>query len=133
MKKTKILYWTFTGLLALAMLFSSIPDIIVTQQAVDIVSGHLHYPVYIIPFLGVAKVLAVIAIVTPGFPRLKEWAYAGLVFDLAGATYSAIALGDPLSTWWPMSIFFIIVIGSYTYYHRMKKNTSVSIGTALAA
>jgi len=40
----------------------------------------LGYPAYIIPFLGLGKVLAVVAILWPGFPRLKEWAYAGIFF-----------------------------------------------------
>jgi hypothetical protein len=56
MKKINILYWTVTGIFAAFMLFSAIPDIIVVQSAVDMVSTQLGYPQYIIPFLGVAKV-----------------------------------------------------------------------------
>ncbi|MFD1407335.1 DoxX family protein [Kroppenstedtia eburnea] len=41
-----------------------------------------------------AKLMGVIAILVPGFPRIKEWAYAGLTFDLAGATYTFIAIGS---------------------------------------
>ena len=72
MKKTKTIYWIFTGLLAVLMLVSSIPDIMVVPQAVDMITTHLGYPRYFIPFIGVAKFLGVIAIVVPGFPRLKE-------------------------------------------------------------
>ena len=42
-------------------------------------------PAYLISFLSIAKILGVIAILIPGFPRIKEWAYAGLMFDLIGA------------------------------------------------
>jgi len=125
MKRTKILYWVFTGLLSAFMLFSAIPDIIVIKDAIDLVSGHLGYPKYIIPFLGVAKLLAAIAIIIPGFPRIKEWAYAGLVYDLAGATYSSIAMGDPFmgpqGGWIFMILPFTVLALSYTFYHKKQK------------
>lgn len=127
MKRTKILYWVFTGLLSAFMIFSAIPDIIVVKDAVDLVSGHLGYPKYIIPFLGVAKLLAAIVIIIPGFPRLKEWAYAGLVFDLGGATYSSIALGDPFwgpqGGWAFMFLPFLVLALSYIFYHKKLKAT----------
>jgi DoxX-like family len=34
--------------------------------------------------LGVWYVLAGIAVLVPRFPRFKEWAYAGLVFNYTG-------------------------------------------------
>src|SRR3954470_14106256 len=90
MKKTKIIYWIITGLFAGFMIFTAIPDILVVPDAVDFMVK-LGYPVYFIPFIGVAKVLGGIAILIPGFPRIKEWAYAGLMFDLIGAAYSVSA------------------------------------------
>ena len=45
---------------------------------------HLGYPVYILTILGVWKTLGAIVIVVPGLPRLKEWAYAGIFFELTG-------------------------------------------------
>src|SRR5260221_14203839 len=106
MKKIKIAYWIVTGLFAGFMLFSSIPDIMCVPDAVKIVSTHFGYPVYLIRFLGVAKLLGVIAILVPGFSRLKEWAYAGLFFDLFGALYSIICVKDPLGQAMP---FFILI------------------------
>ena len=90
MKKTNLFYWIITGVFAAFMLMSALPDILVMPDAVKVMS-HLGYPKYIIPFLGVAKSLGVVAILIPGFPRIKEWAYAGLFFDLTGAAYSGIA------------------------------------------
>ena len=128
MKRTNILYWIFTGLLSAFMIFSAIPDTLVVKDAIDLISGHMGYPKYIIPFLGVAKLLAAIAIIIPGFPRLKEWAYAGLVFDLGGATYSSIALGDPLwgpqGGWAFMILPFAVLALSYIYYHKKLKAKS---------
>jgi hypothetical protein len=118
MKKTSILYWTITGIFGAFMMFSAIPDIIVTPEAVEFVTNTLGYPKYILPFLGVAKALGVIAILVPGFPRLKEWAYAGLFFDLLGATYSAVSVGgfkpDQLFMALPISFLFF----SYSLYHK---------------
>jgi uncharacterized membrane protein YphA (DoxX/SURF4 family) len=127
MKRTNILYWVFTGLLAALMLLSSIPNIISTSQSVDLVTKHLGYPAYFIPFIGVAKLLGVIAILLPGFPRLKEWAYAGFMFDLIAAIYSSIAVGDTFANWAPMLIGPALITCSYLFYHKKLKAASASI------
>src|SRR5690349_18643608 len=90
MKKINIIYWTTTGLFAAFMLSSAIPNIMSTQEW-EVIFDQLGYPLYMLPFLGVAKLLGVIGLLIPGFNRIKEWAYAGLFFDLVGATYSALA------------------------------------------
>lgn len=118
MKKINIIYWICTILLSLVMAGGAIPDIMNIPDAKAMLVDHLHYPVYFGPFIGTAKVLGVIAILVPGFPKLKEWAYAGLAFDLIGATYSAIAVGDSIGKWAPMFIFFALLAGSYIYYHK---------------
>jgi uncharacterized membrane protein YphA (DoxX/SURF4 family) len=125
MKKTKIIYWIFTGLLGALMLASSIPDIFYFPEAVDLITKHLGYPAYFLLFIGVAKFLGVIAILVPGFPRIKEWAYAGFVFDLTGAVYSSICIGDPPGQWMPIFIGFIIIAGSYIYYHKKLNEESL--------
>jgi DoxX-like protein len=71
MKKIKIIYWIITGLFAAFMLFTAIPDIIMDPEAIKFMTA-LGYPLYFIPFIGVAKVLGAIAILIPGFPRIKE-------------------------------------------------------------
>lgn len=119
MKKTKIFYWVFTGLFAAMMLGSAIPDILMVPMAVEGIS-QLGYPLYFIPFIGVVKVLGVIAILVPGFPRIKEWAYAGLVFDLIGATYSIIAVGKPVGDWGPMALPLVLAACSYLFYHKKQ-------------
>lgn len=118
MKKTNITYWIITGIFAAFMLFSAVPDIMVVPDAVKIITTDLGYPKYLVPFLGVAKLLGAIAILIPGFKRIKEWAYAGLFFDLIGATYSAIAIGgfqiQLLFMILPISFLFI----SYFLWHK---------------
>jgi hypothetical protein len=69
----------------------------------------------------VAKLAGCIAILIPGFPRIKEWAYAGLLFDLVAAYYSIIANGDPAA---PASFILLVIalgIGSYIFYHKLRK------------
>ena len=117
MKKTTILYWIFTGLLSALMTFSAIPDILSVPEAVTFMN-HLGYPNYFIPFIGVAKLLGVIAILIPGYPRVKEWAYAGLAYDLIGAWYSQVANGDPVGPSFFMILPLLLLALSYIYYHK---------------
>lgn len=118
MKTINTIYWISTILFAGFMLFSAIPNIMVTQETKDIFKL-LGYPEYLIPFLGVAKALGAIALVFPGVPRLKEWAYAGLAFDVIGAFYSSIMAAGGFML--PMLMFVAILIVeavSYIYYHK---------------
>jgi uncharacterized membrane protein YphA (DoxX/SURF4 family) len=119
MKTTKILYWVFTGLFTAFMLFSAIPNIMVNEQSIEIFT-QLGYPKYLISFVGWMKLFGCIAVLVPGFPRLKEWAYAGLFFDLLGATYGSIAVGG----FQPPMLFMILPFGlealSYIYYHKLQ-------------
>ena len=78
-------------------------------------------PTYLLPFLGIAKLLGVIAILVPGYRRIKEWAYAGLMYDLIGATYSVAASGKPVGNWSPMLIFIVVGVCSYIWYHKRQK------------
>jgi hypothetical protein len=124
MKKTNTLYWIFTGLFGAFMMFSAIPDIIMVPEAIDMVSKQLGYPEYLIPFIGVAKALGVIALLIPGFPRIKEWAYAGLFFDLVGATYSAVCTWGIKPDMLGMVLPFGLFVLSYVYYHKRLRATS---------
>ena len=123
MKKTKILYWTFTGLFAIMMLLSSIPDILVTSEAVAFITN-LGYPRYFIPFIGFAKLLGVLAILIPGLMRIKEWAYAGFAFDLIGAVYSQLAIGGSITQVSFMLIPITFGVLSYIFYHKKNQVSS---------
>jgi hypothetical protein len=125
MRKVKILYWVFTGLFSAFMLFTAVPDILVVPEAITFMN-HLGYPNYFIPFIGIAKLLGVIAILISGYPRIKEWAYAGLFFDLTGAAYSQIATDGVLTQIAFMLLPFILGILSYIFYH--KKLNAVNSG-----
>lgn len=117
-KRTNILYWITTGIFAFFMMGSAIPDIISHPIAVEGMHSGLGYPEYFIPFIGVAKALGVIAILIPGFARIKEWAYAGLMFDLTGALYSMIAIGIPAGDWLPVMIPVVFGVLSYILFRK---------------
>lgn len=118
MKKTKIIYWASTVLFVLFMALTAIPDVLVSEDAVKFMS-HLGYPLYFVRFIGIAKILGAVAILIPGnYPRIKEWAYAGLFFDLIGATYSQLATEGFLPQIGFMLVFFIAGAVSYIYYHK---------------
>lgn len=92
--KTRVyLYFATLALFALAMTGSGVMDLLLPADMAAAMS-HLGYPMYFVRILGVWKLLGVLAIVSPGHPRLKEWAYAGFAFDLSGAAVSHLAAGD---------------------------------------
>jgi len=117
MKKIGITYWVFIAFAGALMLMAAIPDLLQVPGA-RVVIAHLGYPDYLLPFLGVAKLLGVAALLVPRFPRLKEWAYAGLSFDLVGAFYSHLSVGDGPGNWLFPIIGLVLVIGSYFFYQQ---------------
>ena len=120
MRRATTVYWILTGLTAAFMLMASIPDVLQLPAAVDIFK-HLGFPPYLLPFIGVAKILGVVVILLPMFQNLKEWAYAGLVFDLIGAFYSHISVGDRPGDWIFAIVGLLLVLFSYVLY-RWKTN-----------
>ncbi len=123
MKSTKTIYWISTGLFSAFMIFSAIPDIIMMDDAIKFMT-HLGYPKYFIPFIGYAKVLGSLAILIPGFKKIKEWAYAGLVFDLLGAVYSNISTDGFQPGMLVMLVIFAVVITSYIFNQKVYGKTA---------
>ena len=121
MKKTKILYWIFTGLFSAFMLATSIPYVISGKDVIQLLHEQLGYPLYIIPFLGSAKIIGAIVLVIPGFARIKEWAYAGLMIDLTGAMYSLLMIGGGVQAFVGMGIPILVGALSYIFYHKKLK------------
>ncbi|MGH7489647.1 MAG: DoxX family protein [bacterium] len=89
-------YWAATALIALETFVGGITDLVhggtglFSRPPVVGIVTHLGHPVYILIILGVWKVFGAIVIAAPGLPRLKEWAYAGIIFELTGAAASYV-------------------------------------------
>lgn len=92
-KAKNIVYWTTTGLVAFFIGGGGATQIWQYKTNPHGVVPLLGYPMYFFGILGFWKVLGAIAILVPRFPRLKEWAYAGIFFDLTGAAASCAAVG----------------------------------------
>lgn len=119
-KSINIIYWTSTLLFAVLMIMSAIPNAMVNEESVKFIHDMLGYPVYFIGFIGVAKLIGSIILLIPGLDKIKEWAYAGLFFDLIAAIYSGIAVAKAVD---PKMIFLLvwIVPGVVSYYYWNKK------------
>ena len=112
--KKNIFYWITTGLLCFCML-GGIGQLFQIKEVVDGFKT-LGYPTYFISIIGLWKVLAIIAILAPKFPLLKEWAYAGVFFVMTGASASHLAVNDS-----PFHIIVPLVIASlaiFSWYLR---------------
>ncbi len=117
MRKLTVFYWITTGLVLFFFVPGAIMNVMKTPDWVEVFQ-QLGYPEYLLPFLGVAKLLGCLVVVLPQLRRLKEWAYAGLVIDLVGAIYSAIMV----SGFDPRILFVVfaagIVLLNYWLWHK---------------
>lgn len=119
-------YRLLTAAFCLFMAFSGLSDLISAEVVVsDLLQ--LGYPVHLAPFLGVAKLLGVVALLAPGLPRLKEWAYAGYSFDLSGAIFSALALGILDSDLVMAVAALILLVAAYVSY-RLAERAGDTVG-----
>jgi hypothetical protein len=110
-----VLYWLATGLFCLAMGAGGTMNLLLAEIQKESIAA-LGYPEYLMTILGTAKVLGVIALLLPGIPLLKEWAYAGFTFDLLGASASHAFVADaPSEIVLPL---FLLGIAGLSYYLR---------------
>ena len=107
----KIVYWTSTALVALALL-GSLSYLTGSEQ---VVSGFAHsgYPQHLRIVLGFAKPVAAIVLLAPGLPLLKEWAYAGSTFAWVMATIAAYSIGDGVQVWSMPLVLLVLLVVSY--------------------
>ncbi|QBD76002.1 DoxX family protein [Ktedonosporobacter rubrisoli] len=116
-KLKTIAYWIATVILTCELLTGGIADLIhgpvllFAGDSVILVVAQLGYPVYLLTILGVWKLLGTIALLLPGFPRLKEWAYAGIFFEMTGAAASWAARGAAISSlFWPLAFAVLALV-----------------------
>ena len=122
-KTTNILYWVFTVLFAAFMIWSAIPGISPKEESIKFMHDYLGYPVYFISFISIAKLLGAVTILIPGLNKIKEWAYAGLFFDLTGAIFSVVAAAKKFEVG-TLFILLPIILGVLSYIFWNKKRSS---------
>ena len=107
-----ITYWTFTVLLVFELAAGSVWNLLQIEW-VRVQLNHLGYPLYYTYISGVWQIGGAAVIIAPGFPRLKEWAYAGSFFQFSGAVASHLLAGDGVEVWLPPLVFLMFVIVSW--------------------
>jgi uncharacterized membrane protein YphA (DoxX/SURF4 family) len=127
-KKNKIIYWIATIWLALGMVSTGVTQVLKMKEGQGALDSiiHLGYPVYLLPILGVWKLLGVIVVLIPGFPLLKEWAYAGFFFVTTGAIFSHIAMGDAVTAILPALLLLILTAASWYFRPVNRKFISLN-------
>ena len=118
--RNKVIYWFFTAWASLGLVSTGIVQIFKLKTKAEYIT-HLGYPDYFLTLLGIWKILAVIAILIPGFPRVKEWAYAGLFFLMSGAIYCHLAVGDPFKDLFPALLLFTLILVSWYFRPANRK------------
>ena len=93
-RNRSVAYWVVTFALATECIVGGIMGALQLPPFIGVIK-HLGYPAYFMTILGVSYVLAGVALLVPNFARLKEWAYAGLIFNYTGAAASHFAVRDP--------------------------------------
>lgn len=122
-KSVNLVYWISTIIFAVLMIFSAVGGLQPSQQAIQMMHDGLGYPIYFIQLISVLKLIGAIVILIPGLKRIKEWAYAGLFFDLGGAIFSGVAYSgkfDPMML--TLLIWIVPGIVSYYYWHKKMAN-----------
>ena len=115
MKKSNSAYWATVGLFCAVYSFSAIMDLFGVGPA-KATLAHLGYPAYVAAILGTWKAGAVVALLSPGLLRVKEWAYAGILFDLSGGFVSHLVTGDALPK--PIIPVVLLALAMSSYFLR---------------
>jgi hypothetical protein len=108
-----VIYWVTTGLLAGLSAFAAFSYLTASPQAVAGFT-HVGYPQHLRIILGIAKLLGAIALVVPGFPKVKEWAYAGFTFAWITAFVAHYVARDGPTALMPLLLLVLLGISYVT-------------------
>jgi hypothetical protein len=112
MKARAVGYWVCTVLIGLSFLSGGVADLLRPPPVVEGMT-HLGYPAYFMIILGVWKLLGGGVVLLPGLALIKEWAYAGMIFDLTGASASHVASGDDVRHIVTPLVLAVLVVASW--------------------
>ena len=123
-KKLSIAYWVTTLLFIIPLGASGAATFFKVPQMVENYTN-LHLPLYLMTIIGLAKMLGVVAVLQPKFKRIKQWAYAGFVINLIGASMSHLLNGDPVAQAVPPLVLMGFVLASNELWHRKQAALTV--------
>ncbi|RZQ62314.1 DoxX family protein [Amycolatopsis suaedae] len=107
-----VAFWVTTFPVVFELAAGSVWNLL-TIDWIEIQLNHLGYPHFFAYLLGAWQVAAAVAIIVPGFPLLKEWAYAGTFFLWSGAVLSHLIAGDGVLNWGPPLMFTVLAVASW--------------------
>src|SRR5437016_10246380 len=109
----KVAYWASTGIIAALMCFAAFSYLSGDPKAVQgfALAG---YPQQLRIILGIAKPLGAIALLVPGFSRLKEWAYAGFAFAWICAFVAHYLAKDGPEAFMPLVLLLLLFVSYAT-------------------
>ena len=121
-------YWLTTALITFELLVGGTADLLrgrtlllAGDPVTEVVAG-LGYPVYVLTILGIWKLIGTVALLVPGFHRIKEWAYAGAFFLLTGAAASNVASGHGLADAMVPALFAACAVGSWALQPQTRSH-----------
>jgi hypothetical protein len=124
------LYRAVTVLFAALLLMAGITEAVAHESGQQIMR-HLGYPEHVMHVIGVGKILAAVALVQRRFPTVREWAYAGVTFNLLGACVARAAAGDSAGLILSPLIFLVVMFASYFLgktSERLRRNGQLPAG-----
>jgi hypothetical protein len=111
-KTIKTSYWIVTLLFSLLLLMAGITEAVQHESGKDIML-HLGYPMHVLTVIGIGKMLAAIALVQQTSRTVKEWAYAGIAFNLIGACVARADSGDSVGLIVSPLLFLAVMFLTY--------------------
>jgi hypothetical protein len=123
-KGLKIAYWVILAFLTIGMLASAVPSVLKLPYAVAHFCNVLKLPEYLLVFTGILKIAGLIVLYIPKFPKLKEWVFAGFVFDLAGAWYCNTTATNSFAAGIPVLLYLATLLTFYYLYNKLKIATA---------
>ena len=121
-KTIKVTYWVLNILFCLFHVMDAGGGLAKAKAGVDAMNA-MGYPIYLMSFLAVLKLLGVAALLQNKYKTIKEWAFAGFSFTLIGATVSHICVHDSILFIIMPIVFLVILFALYYVWRKLEQVT----------
>lgn len=108
----RAVYWATTVAIAAEALAGGVLDLVRLDSYLSTLTD-LGYPAYLATIMGVAKVGSGVVVLAPRLPRLKEWAYAGILVNMLGAAASQLFAGTSPAAAVPPLLLAVVAVASW--------------------